>query len=82
VASCAGVPVWLVTGVGRLLPEPTWNALAARLDGEEPWALADEVVPLGLVTQLTGPAGPEPVAAGLARTNCPIAPELFRPTAF
>lgn len=82
VASCADVPVWLVTGVGRLLPESTWNALASRLDDEEPWTLADEVVPLGLVAQLTGPAGPEPVAAGLGRTSCPIAPELFRPTAF
>jgi hypothetical protein len=82
VASCAGVPVWLVTGVGRLLPAATWDALASRLADDEPWTLGDELVPLGLVGHLAGPEGPEPVHRGLARTSCPIAPELFRPTAF
>jgi hypothetical protein len=82
VASCAGIPVWLVAGVGRLLPGPTWEALSCRLDDDEPWSLAEETAPLSLVSHLAGPQGPEPVAAGLARTSCPIAPELFRPTAF
>jgi hypothetical protein len=82
VASCAGLPVWLVAGVGRLLPEKTWAALASRLHDDEPWSLADETVPLELVSHLAGPAGPESVSAGLARMTCPIAPELFRPTAF
>ena len=74
--------MWLVTGVGRLLPGPTWEALASRLTDDEPWTLGDEVVPLGLVGELAGPDGPETVARGLTRTSCPIAPELFRPTAF
>jgi hypothetical protein len=82
VASCAGRQVWLVTGVGRLLPGPTWEALASRLTDDEPWTLGDEVVPLGLVGELAGPDGPEPIARGLTRTSCPIAPELYRPTAF
>lgn len=82
VATCAGIPVWLVTGVGRLLPGPTWEALAGRLASAKPWSVADEVSPRDLVTHVVGPHGPESVPAGLARTSCPIAPELFRPTAF
>jgi hypothetical protein len=39
-------------------------------------------MPLDLVDRLCGPAGPEPVAAGLRRVDCPITPELFRSTAF
>ena len=79
----AGVPVWLVGGVGRLLPARMWEALVGRLDeASEPWDADDELVPLDLVDRLCGPAGPEAVAAGLRRVDCPIAPELFRPTAF
>jgi hypothetical protein len=82
VACCAGTPVWLVTGIGRLLPGPTWSALAARLDDDEPWTLGDELVPIDLVSQLATVDGVRPVQTGVARTTCPIAPELFRPTAF
>jgi hypothetical protein len=39
-------------------------------------------VPLDLVDRLCGPAGPEPVADGVRRVDCPVTPELFRPTAF
>ena len=31
VAYTAEIPVWLVAGVGRLLPASVWNALADRL---------------------------------------------------
>jgi hypothetical protein len=79
----AGVPVWLVGGIGRLLPARMWQALVGRLDeASEPWDSDDEVMPLDLVDRLCGPAGPEPVAAGLRRVDCPITPELFRSTAF
>jgi hypothetical protein len=79
----AAVPVWLVGGVGRLLPPRMWQALVARLDeASEPWDADDEIVPLDLIDRLCGPAGPEAVAAGLRRVDCPITPELFRPTAF
>jgi translation initiation factor 2B subunit (eIF-2B alpha/beta/delta family) len=79
----AGVPVWLVGGVGRLLPGRMWQALVSRLDeASEPWDADDEIVPIDLVDRLCGPVGPEPVAAGLRRVDCPITPELFRPTAF
>jgi len=83
VAHHAGVAVWLVGGVGRLMPGRMWEALTRRLAAAgEPWESDDEVLPLDLVDRLCGPAGPEPVLEGLRRTDCPVAPELFRPTAF
>ncbi len=39
VAHHAGIPVWAVAGVGRVLPAGLWDALAGRLDEvPEPWA--------------------------------------------
>lgn len=83
VAHTSGVSVWLVAGVGRLLPGRMWEAMEQRLEAMgDPWDADDERVPLHLVSRLCGPAGPEPVADGLRRTDCPVTPELFRPTAF
>jgi hypothetical protein len=79
VARHAGIPVWLVGGAGRLLPRRMWDGLIGRVHARvEPWEAADEVVPLDLVDRVAGPAGPEPVADALRRTDCPVAPELFR----
>jgi len=75
--------VWMVGGVGRVLPGRMWEALLSRLDeASEPWDSDDECVPLDLVDALFGPVGPEPVADGVKRVDCPVTPELFRPTAF
>jgi hypothetical protein len=75
----AGVPVWLVGGVGRLMPRRMWDGVVAKLGlDEDPWDAEDEVVPLDLVDQIVGPAGPEPVVDALRRTDCPVAPELFK----
>jgi hypothetical protein len=79
VARHAGVPVWLVGGVGRLLPTRMWDGLRTRIEAiADPWDAADEVVPLDLVDCVVGCRGPEPVADALRRIDCPIAPELFR----
>lgn len=78
VASSVGVPVWLVAGVGRLLPERMWEPLRARIVGAEPWDDDDEVVPLDLVDLVVGPTGPLEVADALRRTDCPVTPELFK----
>jgi hypothetical protein len=79
VARHAGIPVWLVGGVGRLLPRRMWDGLVARVRAPvEPWEASDEVVPIDLVDRIVGPAGAEPVAEALRRTDCPVAPELFR----
>lgn len=78
VARSAEVPVWLVAGVGRLLPQRMWEPLQRFLAIDEPWDDDDEVVPLDLVDRVVGPTGPLPVADALRRTDCPVAPELFK----
>jgi hypothetical protein len=79
VASHAGVPVWVVGGIGRVLPAPMWDALRARLDADaDPWDADDEVVPIDLVTSVVGPRGVQPPADALADGDCPLAPELLR----
>lgn len=79
VARHAEVPVWVMAGVGRLLPSRMWDALAGRqaTRAADPWDLDEEVVPLSLVDRVCGPAGLELPEAALRRTDCPVAPELF-----
>jgi hypothetical protein len=81
VARHADVPVWVVVGVGRVLPGRLWEALVQRLDGEddEPWDRAEEVVPLDLADLAYGPLGPAPAADAPKRADCPVAPELLKP---
>src|SRR5207302_898917 len=76
-AKHAGVPVWLVGGIGRLMPRRMWEALAGRLDTMgETWELDDEFVPLDLVDRIATPMGVLDVTDALTRIDCPIAPEL------
>ena len=79
VARHTEVPVWVAAGVGRLLPARMWDALSGRLatHAADPWDLDEEIVPLTLVDHVCGPSGLEDVDAALARTDCPVAPELF-----
>ncbi|HZD64488.1 MAG TPA: hypothetical protein VE152_00145 [Acidimicrobiales bacterium] len=81
VARSAGVPTWLVAGVGRVLPVRLWEAVSRRLDedADEPWDRAFDVVPLDLVDRVVGPAGVEDPGRALGRADCPIVPELLRP---
>jgi hypothetical protein len=79
VAAQAGVPVWVVGGVGRLLPQRMWDALCRRLESMgDPWELDDEVVPIAMVDRIAGPTGVLDVADALKRIDCPIAAELFK----
>jgi len=79
VARDADVPVWLVAGVGRLLPVRMWDALSGRWsEGADPLEAAEEVMDLHLVDRLAGVDGVVDVADGLLRIDCPVAPELFR----
>ena len=79
VAKHTGAAVWMVAGVGRLLPRSMFDPLVHRAIGElDPWEAPEELVPLELVDAVVGPAGAEPVAAAVARTDCPVCPELFR----
>jgi hypothetical protein len=82
VARHSGVPVWLVAGVGRMLPQRMWDGVMSRLGDHDPWDADDEVVPLDLVDCIAGPAGVQPAADALRRVDCPIVPELFKGDVF
>jgi hypothetical protein len=74
----AGVPVWLVGGIGRMLPGRMFDGLRLRVEPDDPWEADDEFVPLDLVDRIVGPRGPESVTEALQRIDCPVAPELFK----
>ena len=77
VAYTEQIPVWVVAGVGRVLPERLWDAMVAAVTSVgAPWDADWEVVPLGLATAVIGPEGAEPPGDALARADCPDAPEL------
>ena len=78
VATQLGTEVWLVAGVGRCLPAAMWEPLREMIVSDEPWEDRHEVVPLDLVNRVVGPGGPVPVTEARFRTDCPVAPELFR----
>jgi hypothetical protein len=77
VAHHAEVPVWLVAGVGRLVPTRVWESLVRRLDRADPWENDDDIVPLDLVDRIAGPRGVLPTIDALRSIDCPIAPELL-----
>ncbi len=71
--------VWLVAGVGRVLPERLWESVESRVDElGEPWELDEELVPLALVDKVVGPKGLETVEAMHRRTDAPVVPELLK----
>jgi hypothetical protein len=80
VARHAEVPVWLVGGVGRVLPEGLWRALVARLEAgaRSPWTLGHDQVPLDLVDQVVTGVGLRRAEVAAASVDCPDAPELRR----
>ena len=77
IARVESVPVWLVGGVGRMLPSRVFEALVARVVSDEPWDDEDEFVPFELVDMVAGPTGLLPASAAFAAADCPIAPELL-----
>lgn len=83
VAGATGVPVWLVAGVGRAVPDRLWASLEARLEGSSApaWVRADELVPLALCDAVVGPDGLRSATDGPPPVDCPVAPELLKPLA-
>ena len=82
VARATGVAVWLVAGVGRVLPEPLWASLELRLErsGEPAWERPDDVVPLDLCDVVVGPEGAAAAAGwpgSVPLPACPVADELL-----
>ena len=80
VARAAEVPVWLVGGRGRPVPAGLWPALQARLGTATtaPWERGIDLLPLGLVDQVAGPAGLQTPADVVATVETPDAAELRR----
>ena len=80
VGRAAGIPVWIVAGVGRTLPEALWKALAGRVAADPaPWAAPEELVPLAPSDLVAGAAGVLAATEAMATADCPAAPELLRP---
>lgn len=78
VARHVGTPVWLVAGVGRVVPTRMFEWVAGLGSDVDPWDDDIESVPLSLVDKVVGPSGLQPVGEVRYRIDCPIAPELFR----
>lgn len=78
VANAAGIPIWLVAGVGRCLPQSMWEPLRDMVISDEPWEDLHELVPIELITSVIGPGGAIPASEAKFRTDCPVVPELFR----
>ncbi len=82
VAYCAEVPVWLVVGHGRRLPEPMWRAMCQRLsDAGDGWDAEVEVVSLAMVHGVVGPRGLSEADAFAMAAECAMAHELLRMSA-
>ena len=83
VAYCSEVPLWLVAGRGRRLPEPMWRAMVERLEAtiHDGWNQAVEVVPLALATAVLGPDGLVDADASALVAECAMAHELLRMSA-
>src|SRR5262249_29587992 len=71
-----GRPVWLVVGVGRLLPARLFEAMVAQVAPLEDHGL--ELLPLQAVDRVGGPNGLDRPDRVVRRVDCPVAPELLR----
>lgn len=70
------VPVWVLAGVGRVLPPRLWDALS-RATARAPSSRGGRVVDLRGVERLVGPRGAQVLADGLAANDCPEPAELL-----
>lgn len=79
-----GTEVWLLAGVGRRLPAGFVDAMVAKVDAlveeVDPWDLDVEVVPTSMCTHVVGPHGKVPMGPPAIVAECPMAPELLRPS--
>jgi hypothetical protein len=75
--------VWLVGGVGRVLPARLFDAAVAATEHTEGMLEPDETPPevlsLERVDRIAGPRGVEMPTEAAARIDCPVVPELLRP---
>jgi hypothetical protein len=72
--------LWLVAGVGRVLPGRLFDVLRAQVETGGPGVgdPAVEVIPADRAERIAGPAGLDPPERLAQRIDCPVAPELLR----
>lgn len=84
----AASEVWLLSGVGRVLPRRLYEAVeraattpaeVVPYDVEDGDASLAEVVALESFDRVAGPRGLEPSADADTHPDCPVVPELLRP---
>src|SRR5579871_4571144 len=71
----ATAEMWLVGGVGRVLPARLYATLLAGLNDDD----ETETISLERFDRLAGPRGVERPHDAAARVDCPTVPELLRP---
>jgi hypothetical protein len=69
------IEVWLVAGVGRVLPQRLFDVLEAEVQRQE---LPFEVLETSRAAKVAGPDALDPPERLSARIDCPVAPELLR----
>ena len=67
--------LWLVGGVGRVLPARVYEMIVSSLPSESDF----EEVSLQRFDRIAGPRGLERPADATSRVDCPVVPELLRP---
>jgi hypothetical protein len=67
--------VWLVGGVGRVLPARVYEMIVSSLPSDSDF----EEVSVQRFDRIAGPRGLERPADATARVDCPVVPELLRP---
>jgi hypothetical protein len=67
--------LWLVGGVGRVLPARLYETIVSSLPAEA----AFEEVSVQRFDRIAGPRGLERPSDATARVDCPVVPELLRP---
>ena len=70
------VVVWLVAGVGRVLPARLFDAMLRQVGNPEDRGL--ELIDLQLADRVAGPHGLDRPENLSRRVDCPVAPELLR----
>jgi hypothetical protein len=74
--SLGTVELWLVAGVGRLIPQRLFEVARDEIERtDEPVA---ETLELGRARRIAGPGGLDAPDRFAARLDCPVAPELLR----
>jgi hypothetical protein len=71
------VPIWVLAGVGRVLPARLWDALVRGVEASA--TRRSRLVDLRGVEFVIGPTGKQALADALRAPDCPEPPELFAP---